>query len=79
MTADILSAHLPGDRVRPLLEAAEAADGIAAFSEAFVQGLDDERVRHTHFVVEDSGDVVACAGLAAVSYTHLTLPTICSV
>ena len=64
MTADILSAHLPGDRVRPLLEAAEDADGIAAFSESFVQGLDDERVRHTHFLVEDGGDVVACAGLA---------------
>lgn len=64
MTADILSAHLPGDRVRPLLEAAEAADGIAAFSEAFVQGLDDERVRHTHLIVEDSGEVIACAGIA---------------
>ena len=64
MTADILSAHLPGDRVRPLLEAAEDADGIAAFSESFVQGLDDERVRHTHLLVEDNGDVVACAGLA---------------
>ena len=64
MTADILSVHLPGDRVRPLLEAAEVTDGIAAFSESFVQGLDDERVRHTHFLVEDGGDVVACAGLA---------------
>ena len=64
MTADILSVHLPGDRVRPLLEAAEAHDGIAAFSESFVQGLDDERVRHTHFLVEDGGDVAACAGLA---------------
>ncbi|OFT57919.1 mycothiol synthase [Corynebacterium sp. HMSC05H05] len=64
MTVDILSAQLPGDRVRPLLEAAEAHDGIAAFSEAFVQGLEDERVRHTHFLAENDGAVVACAGLA---------------
>lgn len=64
MTADILSAQLPGDRVRPLLEAAEAHDGIAAFSEAFVQGLDDDRVRHIHFLSEHDGEVVACAGLA---------------
>lgn len=64
MTADILSAHLPGDRVRPLLESAEAHDGIAAFSEGFVQGLDDDRVRHSHFLVEHDGEVVACAGLA---------------
>lgn len=64
MTVDILSAHLPGDRVRPLLRAAEAEDGIAAFSEAFVQGLDDARVNHTHFLAEDSGQVVGCAGVA---------------
>lgn len=64
MTADILSAHLPGNRVRPLLEAAEEADGIAAFSEAFEQGLVDARVRHAHLVVEDNGDVIACAGIA---------------
>ncbi len=64
MTVSILSAHLPGDRVRALLDAAEKADGIAAFSEAFVQGLDDARLRHTHFLAEDNGQVVACAGLA---------------
>lgn len=64
MTVSILSAHLPGDRVRALLDAAEEADGIAAFSEAFVQGLDDARLRHTHFLAEDNGQVVACAGLA---------------
>ena len=64
MTADILSAHLPGDRVRPLLEAAETHDGIAAFSESFVQGLDDDRLRHAHFLAERDGEVVACAGLA---------------
>ena len=59
MTADILSAHLPGDRVRPLLEAAETHDGIAAFSESFVQGLDDDRLRHAHFLAERDGEVVA--------------------
>ena len=64
MTADILSAHLPGNRVRPLLEAAEDADGIAAFSEAFEQGLADARVRHNHLIAEDNGDVIACAGIA---------------
>lgn len=64
MTVSILSAHLPGDRVRALLDAAEEADGIAAFSEAFVQGLDDARLRHTHFLAEYNGQVVACAGLA---------------
>ena len=64
MTSDIVSATLPGNTVRPILSAAESADGVAAFSEAFERGLDDDSLNHTHLIVEKSGAPVAVAGIA---------------
>lgn len=65
MTADIVSAHLPGDRVRPLLDAAQNKDGIAAFSEAFERGLTDASLTHTHLLIESAdGEPVAVAAVA---------------
>ena len=64
MTSDIVSATLPGNTVRPVLSAAESADGVAAFSEAFERGLDDDSLNHTHLIVEKSGAPVAVAGIA---------------
>ena len=64
MTSDIVSATLPGTAVRPVLDAAASADGVAAFSEAFERGLDDDTANHAHLIVKDSGTPVAVAGIA---------------
>lgn len=52
-------------RARPILDAALAADGVAAFSEDFERGLHDDRLNHSHFTeASEDGTVVALAALA---------------
>lgn len=58
--------ELPGDAVRPLIERAEASDGVAAFSEQFLAGLDDARLAHTHIVCAPDDDPGLAVGVAAV-------------
>ena len=47
-----------------LLDAARAHDGVEAFSEQFVLGLNDERLQHRHLAALDGDTLV---GLAAIS------------
>ena len=44
--------------VKELLAAAAKADGVDAFSEQFVLGLDDARVNHRHFIATEDDTVV---------------------
>ena len=44
--------------VKELLAAAAKADGVDAFSEQFVLGLDDARVNHRHFIATEDDPVV---------------------
>ncbi|SDL91694.1 mycothiol synthase [Corynebacterium mycetoides] len=55
MTNRITEVKLPGDTVRGMLERVQANDGVEAFSEQFLAGLDDARLAHTHFAYR-SGD-----------------------
>ncbi|WP_257159769.1 mycothiol synthase [Corynebacterium cystitidis] len=40
--------------VKSLIAKAEAHDGVAPFSEVFLQGLNDDRLRHRHLLIADS-------------------------
>ncbi|AWB82584.1 mycothiol synthase [Corynebacterium yudongzhengii] len=53
-----------------LLAACHEADGVEAFSEQFVLGIDDARLEHRHLVAEIDGEL---AGVAAVTGTDVEL------
>lgn len=52
--------------VQALLRRAEESDGVAPFSEAFINGLTDPRLEHKHLLIDDSpaANVVAVAAIA---------------
>ena len=83
MTVHIQNVELPGARARALLDEVEAHDGVAAFSEQFLQALDDARVDHTHLIAFDSAEaesngvaaaeIVGIAGLATDGSVELAV------
>ena len=66
MTNPIRETTLPGAAARSLLERVEAEDGVAAFSEQFLAGLDDARVGHAHLLAGPADGTVP-AGIAAIA------------
>ena len=76
MTVDIVSATLPETLVRPILDAAQSEDGVAAFSEAFERGLFDDTLNHTHLIAKTGDKTVAVAGIAEDGSTDLALSLI---
>lgn len=74
MAASIVSVPLPGERVRPLLQAATTHDGVEPFSEDFERGLSDAQVGHVHLIIEaDDGSVLAVAAVAPDGSTELVV------
>ena len=73
MTVDIVSATLPETLVRPILDAAQSEDGVAAFSEAFERGLFDDTLNHTHLIAKTGDKTVAVAGIAEDGSTELAV------
>lgn len=66
MTNPITEVTLPGAAARGLLERVELEDGVAAFSEQFLVGLEDARLEHTHLVTVQQ-NATSPAGIAAIA------------
>lgn len=64
MTLTITPAELPAAAAQPVIDAAEAHDGIAPLSEQYLAGLADATLRHRHLLAREGGEVAGVAALA---------------
>lgn len=67
MTNPTVESTLPSTAARDLLERVRDHDGVDAFSEQFLAGLDDERLGHVHLVTRGSESGAEKAGLRGIA------------